>query len=587
MSNSCHDLNEANISEDIAGKKILLVGNPNVGKSVFFSNYTKINAVSSNFAGTTVSYLKGTLDFGEEKYTLIDVPGIFSLNGKTVADEVALKFVHSNPQAIIFILDATNLTRSVELALELKEFDIPTVYALNFLDVAKGKGIEINTKLLEELLGSPVIETIATQNIGLDELKKELLSQMTLGHKLNVGCKKCSKKEIYQDATDIVRKVRKSSSEKDIRKDKLSDMMVKPTTGVPIALFVLTLALAIVVFGGKVSRVVFFLPIVRNIIIPFFDNLVSMFVNEGMLKNILVGEYGIFVIGFEWPLTLILPYVLFFYVVFAFLEDCGYIPRLTILFDNLMSKIGLQGGSIINLSMAYGCAVPAIIGTRTYGTKKERLIVTTLISFTVPCISQIGALIELISSRSYLLFIPLFLIGFTLFIIVSYILGKTLEGIVEPLIIQLPNLLIPNRKSYFRKILIRMKSFMVDAEGPMFIAILIAALLKETGALDAFATFASPLVKDWLGLPAQATDGLILGIVRREMSVTPLIGLGLNSLQILVASVVSLLYIPCLSVFGVVAAEFNAKTSVMIVILTTGGAFVIGGLINQIGLLLL
>ena len=140
MSNSCHDLNEANISEDIAGKKILLVGNPNVGKSVFFSNYTKINAVSSNFAGTTVSYLKGTLDFGEEKYTLIDVPGIFSLNGKTVADEVALKFVHSNPQAIIFILDATNLTRSVELALELKEFDIPTVYALNFLDVAKGKG---------------------------------------------------------------------------------------------------------------------------------------------------------------------------------------------------------------------------------------------------------------------------------------------------------------------------------------------------------------------------------------------------------------------------------------------------------------
>ena len=131
---------------------------------------------------------------------------------------------------------------------------------------------------------------------------------------------------------------------------------------------------------------------------PFFATLFSSFIPEGVLLNVLIGEYGIFVIGFEWIVALILPYVFMFYVVFSFLEDSGFLPCLSVLFDGIMRKLGVQGGSVITIMMGYGCAVPAIIGSRTATTRKERLIISTVVCFGVPCISQTGALISLFAS---------------------------------------------------------------------------------------------------------------------------------------------------------------------------------------------
>ena len=122
----------------------------------------------------------------------------------------------------------------------------------------------------------------------------------------------------------------------------------------------------------------------------------------------------------------------------------------------------------------------------------------------------------------------------------------------------------------------------VEAELPMMIAIVIAALLKETGALDYISTAAAPLVSGWLGLPAEAVTGLLLGIIRREMSVAPLLALDLTSLQALVGGVVSLLYIPCLAVFGVLVKEFKLKIAAVISVSTIATALIVGGLINQI-----
>ena len=266
-----------------------------------------------------------------------------------------------------------------------------------------------------------------------------------------------------------------------------------------------------------------------------------------------------------------------------FRSDCGYLPRIAVLFDNVMRKLGVQGGSLINVILAFGCAVPAIIGTRAATTRKERLMVTTMICFAVPCISQLSVLIAMTSDYSIGLFIALVISAFIIFISTALVANKIYKGKVDPLVIDVPNLLIPNKKAYFKKLSVRIKQFLLEAEGPMLLAVLIAAVVKETGALDLLAVWLEPLMIHWLGLPGEAVMALILGIVRREMSVAPLLMLNLSGFQMYIGAMISLLYLPCLSVFGILAKEFNAKIAVGIVLMTTFTALFVGGLINHIG----
>ena len=305
---------------------------------------------------------------------------------------------------------------------------------------------------------------------------------------------------------------------------------------------------------------------------------------SSVLLNVLIGEYGIFVISFQWIIALILPYVFAFYVAITFLEDSGYLPRMSVLFDNIMRKLGVQGGSLIHMFLALGCAIPAILGSRTATTKKERLMIATIICFAVPCISQIGALIALMGAFSWWMTPLMALFAILLFVTVAFIANKFIKGKVDPLILEVPNLLMPNPRAYFRKLSIRMKHFLKDAEVPMLAAVFIAAILAGTGVLNAIAN--QPQVQQfmtgWLGLPAEGVVSLILGIVRREMSVAPLIALNLSYRQAFVAGVVSLMYLPCLSVFGIVAKEFKLKTAIIIFLGTVATALLVGGLVNQI-----
>ena len=301
----------------------------------------------------------------------------------------------------------------------------------------------------------------------------------------------------------------------------------------------------------------------------------------------MIGEYGIFVIGFEWIIALILPYVFLFYVVFSFLEDSGFLPRLSVLFDGIMRKMGVQGGSMITILLGYGCAVPAIIGSRTATTKKERIMISAAVCFAVPCISQTGALISLFAGFSPILLVLMLLMSFVIMFTVSFILGRVIKGEVDPMVIEVPNLLMTNPKAYAKKLMLRMKGFLVDAEGPMLISIVIAATLKETGLLELIAGYLEPLVSGWLGLPRDAVVALILGVVRREMAVAPLLAIeGLTALQAFVGGTVALLYLPCLSVFGILTKEFSVRFAVAIGLATTTTAFLVAGIINQVAQLL-
>jgi ferrous iron transport protein B len=280
--------------------------------------------------------------------------------------------------------------------------------------------------------------------------------------------------------------------------------------------------------------------------------------------------------------ALIFPYVLLFYVAFTFLEDSGYLPRISVLFDNIMRKLGVQGGSLLHIIMGYGCAVPAIIGSRATTSRKERLMITAAICFAVPCISQTGALIALLSGYAWWMMPVMIVFSLVLLVSATVLAGKVVKGSVEPLLLEVPNLLVPNPRAYGRKLLTRMRHFLRDAEVPMLIAIVIAALLAETGALAAIAVHAQPLVSGWLGLPAEAVTALILGIVRREMSVAPLLALDLTALQAFIGGAVSLMYLPCLSVFAILTKEFKVRIAIVFMLSTIVLALFAGGLINQV-----
>jgi ferrous iron transport protein B len=583
----CHDGGECSAP---VSSRILLMGNPNVGKSVIFSQLTGINVISSNYPGTTVNFTEGSIKLRDRDFTLIDVPGTYSLQPSSEAEAVAVKFMENGALAVICVLDAGNLERNLKMGIEMKKYNIPVIYALNLLDVAKRKGVEINDTLLSALLGAPVIPTVAVKNRGIAEIKAELEKIIFGGVQLKTcpgrcaGCLACGESGLNyaERAREITAKVRKRTDAKRGFVDKLGELLMKPLSGIPIALVVLGLSLGFIVVAGEFIREDLLMFLVDTYIVPFFKNLFSSFIPEGVFLNILIGEYGIFVIAFEWIFALVLPYVFLFYVVFSFLEDCGYLPRLSVLFDNIMRKIGVQGGSLIPIAMGYGCAVPAIIGTRVAATKKERLIITTVICFAVPCISQTGALISLLGSYSYWLLALMAAMSFVLIMVVSAVAGKVIKGKIEPLILEVPNLLIPEKKAYFKKLMIRMRHFLRDAEGPMLIAIILAALIAETGVLNVVGEFLKPVVSGWLGLPEEAALALILGIIRREMAAAPLLALNLTPLQVFVGSTVALLYLPCISVFAVIVKEFNLKTALIISVSTTAVAILTGGIINQV-----
>ncbi|MUV07193.1 ferrous iron transporter B [Planococcaceae bacterium Storch 2/2-2] len=554
----------------------LLFGNPNVGKSVIFSKLTGKDVQTANYTGTTVSFTRGTMQLFSDEAELIDVPGIYSLSVESVAEQVAVDFLERGADAIIFVLDATNIEQSLHLAYDLMKGDLPLIFVLNLTDVAERKGILIDVEALEEELGQRVIPTVAIRNIGLKRVMAEIRTHLHATEPMPLP------KRDVRPIEDVVARVETFEEKEPTLLDKIGDWSMAPKTGVPIAFLVMLVSFALVVGGGKALRSVLLLPLVNDVWTPLMEWLVGLFLADGTLKQMLVGEYGVLIKGVEWPFALILPYVFFFYIILSILEDSGYMPRLGALVDGILRRMGIQGSNIVPFMMGYGCAVPAIIGTRTSTSMKERLIVATVVSVAIPCASQTGAFVALLGDQSLALLIGIFLISMVFAFVAGVIVDKTLPGDQTPLLMEIPNLLVPERSTVVKKVKNRTKSFMVEAELPMLAGIAIAAVIVETGLMDSVAVWMEPLIETWLGLPKEASLALLLGFIRRELAVLPLLDLGLSTSQLFVGSIVALLYLPCLSVFGVLVKEFGVKIASTISVTTIVLALLIGGLVNQL-----
>ncbi len=572
--------------QQFSKKKVLLIGPPNVGKSVIFNKLTGLNVAMANYSGTTVDYKKGQVKYNKLNYDLIDVPGTYTLDATNEAEQVAIDMLSEGADLVITVLDANNLESSLYLLLQVLEKNLPTIAVLNRVDLLKEKGYEIAHEKLSNEIGIDIIKTIAVSGEGIDSLEKKIeenISDYQTGEDIDRNIKA----DWFEAERLDLEYLNKKNSTYDLNKDTLGDKLSRPWPGIPLAIVILGLIFGIVVGIGMGMRQYLLLPFFRGIIFPFIYSGVEAIVPPGIIRNILIGEYGFFIKGLEWPFALVFPYVVSFYTALSILEDSGYLPRLGVLLDGLFKKVGLTGGNIIPLLLGYGCAIPGIAATRALPTKKERVTVSSLICLAVPCISQTGALISLLAEQSIIVMILVFTVSFLALIIAAIILDKTIEGKNELTIVEIPPLLWPGPGVIAKKIWLRVKMYINNGALVMIYAIAGASLLFELGILEYLGQIFQPIVQNWLQLPAEASAPLLLGIVRRELAVLPLLEMGLNSVQLFVGAVVALFYVPCIAVLAMLAREFDLKLATKILVLTIGVSFLLGGIFARIGNLIM
>ncbi len=578
------------------------MGPPNVGKSVIFNHLTGLSVSCANYAGTTVEFVAGKARINDREVVLVDVPGTYTLNATNQAEQVAVDMLRgrhkpgtqstcshcreesnvcaddlgSSPAAVICVVDANNLESSLYLLFQVLSFGLPTVVALNRVDLARDKNIHIDWEGLSRHLGVPIVPMVAVEKKGFQELKNEIQNFL---HRPFEPRLDWSQDKHWSMAEKLSREVTTGKpSQNSSRRRRWGEMLVHPWPGLPLAIIILAVSFALIIGIGMQLRQLILLPFFRDLVIPQIVAVVQAFVPPGTIQNIMVGEYGFLVKGIEWPFALVMPYVLSFYGVMAALEDSGYLPRLGVLLDGLLNRIGLQGSSIIPLMLGYGCGIPGILATRALATGKERLIIATMICVAVPCISQTGAFIAMLAERSVSVVVAVFGLSFLALILAGLIMDKALKGPRPLTIMEIPELLPPRRDVLAKKIWIRFKRYVTDGALPMVVAVGIASVLYETGVMAAAGRFMSPLVEHWLLLPQEASVPLILGIMRRELAVLPLIEMDLTTLQLFVGATVGLFYVPCIAIVAILAREFSIKTAIFMLIATSATAFIIGGI---------
>ncbi len=562
-------------------KRILLIGNPNVGKSAIFSRLTGVDVICSNYPGTTVEYYKGYIKLGDEKIEVIDVPGTYSLQPTSKAEEVVLEFLNQPADIIINVVDSTNLERNLNLTLQLLKRDVPVIVALNFWDETKHRGISIDIQKLEKLLGVPVVATCARTGEGIKELTERLKEAKSKTYQF-------LEEEKWYEIGKIISQVQNLSHRHHTFLDRLSEISIKPSTGIPFALIILYLTFKTVRFiaEGLISLIE---PIFNEHYVPFIINIVEKTVPVKFLQDILLGttpkpmeSFGLLTTGFYIPFVAVLPYIISFYFVLSFLEDIGYLPRVAVLLDVFLHKIGVHGYTSIPILLGFGCKVPAMLATRILETEREKIIATALILMMAPCMPQTAMIISLVSPYGikYLFFV--FFILFFISLINSAVLNKILKGETPELFLEIPPYRIPYISGLFKKLWIRIKTFLTDAVPMIIFGVFVAGMLDVFRVTDFVSKiFGYPVVL-FFGLPKEIVSVMILGFLRKDVSVALLKPFNLSIKQMIIACVFMVLYLPCVATFFTLLKEMGAKNTLKIIFLTLFVGTIVSILLNLI-----
>lgn len=528
---------------------ISLLGAPNCGKTALFNSLTGSSAKVANYVGVTVDKLEGTF-IDDANIRIIDLPGTYSLRttslDEAVARDMVLGKIGKRPDALIAVADATNLRMTLRMVLEIKTLGLPIVVALNLSDIARSRGLIIDTQKLSALLEVPVIETVAIKKEGTQALR-EAIKDLPHQKATPLDTESAEKMLEQLDSQLLYQQVEQLLSQSVTRElelpqwhQRLDNIVMHPVMGIGLLLVILLL-----VFQAVYSWAEPVMTIIEDSF-TWLGEWVTTTLPEGLLVDLLVNG----VIAGVGGVLVFLPQITILFAFILLLEDSGYLPRAAFLLDNLLAKSGLSGRAFIPLLSSFACAVPAVMSARTIQDPRERL-VTIAIAPMLTCSARlpvyaliIGAIIPdqtvwgMFNLQGLVLF-SLYFIGILSAGIVAYITKRFAlrKGNIQqfPLLMELPTYRMPNIRHICLTLWDRVSAFLKRAGTIIFALSVILWFLvtfpsapegATAPAIDySFAGMLGHLIQPIfapLGFTWQMCIAMIPGVAAREVVVAAL-----------------------------------------------------------------
>jgi ferrous iron transport protein B len=484
---------------------------------------------------------------------------------------------------IVQVADARNLRRALMLTSQLAAFDKPMVLALNMIDEAYARGISIDVPALSEELGIPVIEMVAVEGRGLPELRDALACA---ARPLVPAHPDASGRAVW--AHNVTARVRRVSTlSLAYVQETLARATRRPLTGLPILVAVLyALYLFVGVFGAQTLVKLLEDDLFGRYVNPASIWIADRFIPIPFVRDLLVGQYGVITMGVTYSIAIVLPVVATFFLMFGFLEDSGYIPRLAIFCDRMFRVMGLNGKAVLPMVLGLGCDTMATMTTRILGTPKERLIAILLLALGIPCSAQLATILGILGGISFAALATLFAVVVGQMFLVGWLAARVVKGERSEFILELPPIRWPRLGNLLTKTGLRIWWYLGEAVPLFLVGTLLLFVLDRVGALGMLASAGRPIVTGLLGLPPATAQILIMGFLRRDYGAAGLFELAhsgqLTGVQAVVALTVMTLFVPCVANFLMMVRERGLKTGAAILGVITPIALLTGAGLNYV-----
>ncbi len=626
---------------------VALVGQPNVGKSSLFTRLTGVGVISSNYPGTTVEFDEGVISRRGRTVTVFDLPGTYAMSGNSDDEKVVLSELRDRKHdSVIVVADSTNLESSLVLCYEVLELGLPTVVALTRMDESR-KRVTIDVEGLERRLGVPVIPVSSKTSEGVDLLADTVCQGLEAVSSLRISYDPMIEKGIaavsdavpddvvfssrgvaikilenshefnmmvdenVRRSAGLVRKlyseqngtsmavsiassryaeskrmvseiVTKNDTEPSLS-ERISDITITPITGIPILAGVcLAILVTIIYAGGALDSAVSYV----------YDTVVGSAIKDlggssEFWTAVFTGIDG----SITAILSLVIPYIMVFYIILGVLEDTGYLTRAVVLLDRVMHHFGLHGGAFIPMIVGIGCNVPAIMAVRTVQSRREKVILSSMIVMAVPCSAQMAIIFGATGQYSgvaYAMGILVMLIA--LAAATGILMNRFLKYEPSSLAMELPDLTLLSARNVLFKTWHRIKDFFYIAFPLLVVGSIVIEILLQYNLLDIIVDPLSPITVGLLGLPAVCSIAFIVGILRKEMAVGMLailfgsteLALYMTPDQFVVFGVVMAVYMPCLATLITMWREIGWKETLGVSVLSVTVAIALGWAANML-----
>jgi ferrous iron transport protein B len=626
------------------------MGQPNCGKSTLFNCVAGYRSETSNYAGTTVQMVHSRVRLNGSVIELMDVPGIYSLTTASPAEAVAREWLLSPKTSLVVnVLDAALLSRSLEFSLELREVGVPMVVCLNMADEAAAKGMSIDETALAQALGVPVVKTTASRGDGVRELFATVHETMGktpaavdtlrwsrdveqavakvvgavegkvalqlpvrfVAVKLLEGDEQITK-AVSEDVRAEVDRARQAleeqrgrdaasviMSERHDAAMRLSERVCSfhaPKTRLraeldnfvthPVWGYVVLLAVMVGFFWGVFGAGSALENLLQRGLARAYAHVATLLAPGTLMEAAVRSVWD----GFVGGASVVMPYLVPFFVGLAVLEDVGYLPRIAYLLDGLLHRVGLHGSSMLPLVLGYGCSVPACLATRVLPSRRDRFIVCMLATL-VPCSARSNVIFALVAFYLGPVYaVAIFLVNAVVVVGSGWVISRILPEVSPGMVLEVPRFHVPAVTTIAKKVWLRLREFVV-LSWPMLIAgSLVLGLADYWHWNHAVNSALSPMTR-LLGLPFATGTTLVFGLLRKELSMIMLgqalgtsnVGSVMSHTQILVFTLFVAFYVPCLATVTSLVREIGRRMTAWIVTYTLAVATVLGLVARVVG----